>query len=81
MRIVDQDGVRNYVAQPGGRPPTSFRQAAIGEGWIRFENPAHDFPQRVEYRREGNTLLAEISGPGDGGQETVIRFDYVPCGS
>lgn len=80
LRIVDRDGVRTYIAQPGGRPPTSFRQAAIGEGWIRFENPDHDFPQRIEYRREGDALRAEITGPGDG-QETVIRFDYVPCGS
>lgn len=81
LRIVDLDGTPAYVAQPGGRPPTTFRMTASGARWMRFENPEHDFPQRIEYRRVGDALRAEIAGPGDDGQEVVIPFDYRPCSS
>jgi hypothetical protein len=81
LRIVDLDGVPAYVAQPGGRQPTTFSMTARGEQWIRFENPQHDFPQRIEYRRELDTLHAEIAGPGEDGADVVIRFDYRPCGA
>ena len=80
LRIVDVDGVSSYIAQPGGRPPTEFKRTAGGERWIRFENPAHDFPQRIEYRREGDRLHAAIAGPGEDGKEMWISFDYSRCG-
>jgi hypothetical protein len=80
LRIVDLEGTLSYIAQPGGRPPTAFTQTAGGERWLRFENPDHDFPQRIEYRREGDALHAEIAGPGEDGTETVISFDYRRCG-
>ncbi len=79
LRIVKNDGMLHYLAQPGGRPPTSFKETARGEQWIRFENPDHDFPRRIEYRRDGDTLHAEIAGPGEDGRETVIPFDYQRC--
>ncbi|WP_146909390.1 DUF6265 family protein [Arenimonas daejeonensis] len=79
LRIVAVDGVPTYLAQPGGRPPTAFTRSAGGDRWVRFENPAHDFPQRIEYRRDGDSLRAEIAGPGDDGKETVIGFDYRRC--
>ena len=81
LRIADFDGVQSFIAQPGGRPPTSFRRTAGGEDWVRFENPDHDFPQRIEYRREGEVLHAEVAGPGEDGEEAVIGFDYSPCSS
>lgn len=79
LRIVEAGGELQYVAQPAGRPPTVFSLGASGEQWVRFENPAHDFPQRIEYRRDGDRLRAEIAGPGDGGRELVISFDYRRC--
>ena len=81
LRIAQIDGVQSYIAQPGGRPPTSFRRTAGGERWVRFENPDHDFPQRIEYRREGEDLHAEVAGPGKNGEESVLNFDYSPCRS
>lgn len=80
LRIVATGGVVEYVAQPGGRPPTAFRLTASGTGWLRFENPGHDFPRRIEYRLEGERLHAEIAGPGDNDAELVIPFDYRRCG-
>jgi ketosteroid isomerase-like protein len=79
LRIVETDGVPRYIAQPGGNPPTEFMKTAGGEDWVRFENPEHDFPRRIEYRRDGNALLARAAGPGRDGQETVLTFAYSPC--
>ena len=79
FRIAEIDGVQSFVAQPGGSPPTAFSRTGGGEYWVRFENPEHDFPQRIEYRRDGDSLHAEAAGPGDDGKESVIRFDYQLC--
>jgi hypothetical protein len=67
-----------FIAQPNGVAPTRFAMTASGAGWARFENPEHDFPQRVEYRRTATGLHAEIAGPGGNGEQ-VIGFDYLPC--
>lgn len=55
------DGVPAYIAQPGGRPPVAFRLVAHDAGSATFENPAHDFPQRIRYVRSGETMIATIS--------------------
>lgn len=79
LRVELRDGVPTYLAQPQGVPAVAFKLTQSGESSARFENPAHDFPQRIEYRRKGNAMRAEIAGPR-GGQERVIGFDYLPCG-
>ncbi|HVQ06989.1 MAG TPA: DUF6265 family protein [Allosphingosinicella sp.] len=55
------DGMPVYVAQPGGGPPVPFRLTARGRTSAIFENPAHDFPQRIVYRRGGDSMVATIS--------------------
>ena len=79
MRIIDREGSPTYVAQPNGEPPTYFKKTGGGEGWIRFENKQHDYPQRIEYRKLGEGLLAEIGGPGAEGKEEVISYRYQRC--
>jgi hypothetical protein len=79
LRIATVNGVVTFLAQPEGRPPTAFKQTASGENWIRFENPQHDFPTSIQYRREGDVLKAEIAGPGKDGKEKVIPFPYQKC--
>ena len=61
-RIVRKpDGTLAFVAQPFGGPAAEFPMAAAGERMIEFANPAHDYPQRIRYWREGNRLKARIS--------------------
>lgn len=55
------DGALAYVAQPGGRPPVVFRLVARDAASATFENPQHDFPQRIRYVRDGESLTATIS--------------------
>ena len=47
VRIVMTDQGPAFVAQPGGQPPVSFLRINGGENWVQFENPEHDFPQRI----------------------------------
>lgn len=69
---AEPDGTLSYIAQPQGRPPTSFRLLQQTDAEVVFENPAHDFPQRVRYRREGtDRLLARIEGQRDGKERAV----------
>jgi len=55
------DGVPVYLAQPGGLPPVPFRLTARERTGATFDNPAHDFPQRIVYRRTGDSMVATIS--------------------
>ncbi|HEY8877200.1 MAG TPA: DUF6265 family protein [Roseateles sp.] len=71
---ADADGKLAYIAQPQGRPPTEFGLLRQGEAEAVFENPAHDFPQRVSYRREAaDRLVARIEGMMKG-KERGIDF-------
>ncbi|KQZ56421.1 MULTISPECIES: DUF6265 family protein [unclassified Lysobacter] len=80
LRIEPVDGVATYLAQPGGGPATAFARSDGGANRVRFENPAHDFPQSIEYRRDGERLHAEIAGPGRDGKPQRIPFEYRRCG-
>jgi hypothetical protein len=74
MRIAkDKDGRLAFHASPGGAPASSFPLVASGKHEAAFENPAHDYPTRIVYRREGNVLNATISGPG-GAKPRSWRF-------
>jgi hypothetical protein len=62
LRIADTaDGV-SYFASPGGKPPVEFKLRESGDRRVVFENPAHDFPQRILYWRDGEVLVARIEG-------------------
>lgn len=68
------DGVPVYLAQPGGRAPAvPFRLTARDGASATFDNPAHDFPQRIRYVRSGETMTATISAI-DGSNATSWTF-------
>jgi hypothetical protein len=68
----------DYVAQPGGRPPVRFASAGVSAGRVEFANPQHDFPQRIEYARDGDTLRAELSTTDRARKQTFV-FKRVSC--
>ena len=67
------DGVPVYWASPGGGSPVAFRLVASDSASATFENPAHDFPQRIHYRRDGDRLVATISAR-DGSSATSWAY-------
>lgn len=79
LRIETQGGTLVYQAQPQGRPAVPFTIGRQGADFVEFDNPQHDFPQRIRYQRQGDQLRAEISGPGRDGQLKTIAFDYRAC--
>ncbi|MGK2926346.1 MAG: DUF6265 family protein [Lysobacterales bacterium] len=57
------DGAIDLIAQPSGQTTTTFRLTEIAEKKAVFENPTHDFPQRVIYElRSADNLAAWIEG-------------------
>lgn len=74
------DGGLEYVAAPSGQATTAFRAVHVGEREVTFENPAHDFPQRILYRRDGDRLAARIEGTTEKGERGVdFPFVRVAC--
>jgi len=62
LRIAaGEDGTPAYIAQPGGGAPVAFRLVQHDAASATFENPAHDYPQRIGYVREGDRMIATIS--------------------
>ncbi len=63
LRIFERAGRTVYSATPSGQAPAEFQAATTGDSLVTFENPAHDFPQRVIYRRRGaDSLIARVEG-------------------
>ena len=80
MRVVPAGKDAGLHVQPNGVAATVFVIAERGKDRVRFENAAHDFPNKIEYWREGDALRAWIAGPGRDGKELKIPFDYRRCG-
>lgn len=77
-RIVRDDrGRLVFIAQPRGAPPSEFPMVAMGEAMLEFANPAHDYPQRIRYWREGRELRARTSLM-DGSK--AMEWRYRPMG-
>ena len=74
--LTERDGRLAYEAHPSRQPTATFMSKAITGREVVFENPAHDFPQRVGYRSTGpGQLLAWIEGTS-GGRERRVEFAY-----
>ena len=71
-----------YVAKPSRQPEATFTSTSVSSTQVVFENPAHDFPKKIVYKRDGDTLVASIEGPMNG-QTRRIDFPYkkAACGS
>jgi hypothetical protein len=65
LRIAaDENGKVSYWGSPEGATPVAFALVRASRNELVFENPSHDFPTRIAYRRNGNILTATVSGPG-----------------
>jgi hypothetical protein len=82
MRIAPgPEGRLAYVAKPSGQAETAFPLREITTDSVVFEEPAHDFPQRILYRRaDANTLVARIEGQING-QSRAVDYPYKRCPS
>lgn len=70
-----------FVAKPSGQEEASFKLVNTRARELIFENPTHDFPQRVIYRlKDDGSLLAAIEGTlGDKKKRIEFPMKREPC--
>lgn len=75
MRIEEtSEGTLRLIAAPVGQAVTAFALAAIGQDFVIFENPEHDFPRWITYRLvEPGRLIGRAESETDG-QRVGIDF-------
>lgn len=75
LRIVENDSGIFYISKPSqNKEETAFKLIKFSSNEVIFENPEHDFPQRIIYRLEKDkSLFARIEGKNKG-KEMGINF-------
>ncbi len=74
VRVFERGGVLVFNARPSGQAEAEFAQVELTDSAVAFENPKHDFPQRVVYRlRSDGSLAARIEGT-QGGERRAVDF-------
>ncbi|HEU5051354.1 MAG TPA: DUF6265 family protein [Gemmatimonadales bacterium] len=73
LLVADSGGI-TYRAMPSGQPAAAFPAVEVSDSHVVFSNPLHDFPQRIIYRRRGDSLAARIEGLRNG----VLRGSNYP---
>jgi len=72
LRIEERAEGLVYVASPGGKGATDFPLADVGERFVVFANPAHDFPKEIRYElTKDGALHARVSGDPNGPEKTL----------
>ncbi len=63
LRLVEMSGGIYYIAKVGHNAlPIAFQAIHCSDDSAVFENPQHDFPKRLAYRRKGaDGLVVEVS--------------------
>jgi hypothetical protein len=58
--------------------PVAFPLVSVTDDTVVFENPDHDFPQRITYQRNGDdSVTATVEAPGrDGGEPRRIVLEF-----
>ena len=82
--LRQRDSTLEYEAHPARQPVATFTARAASTTGVVFENPMHDFPQRVGYRLVSpDSLVAYIEGSVPGaGRTRRVEFPYrrMSCG-
>jgi len=74
LRLVEMGGEVFYLAKTRGNAlPIAFKLTACEAGAATFENPDHDFPQRLVYQRSSDSLRVDVSDLGGNG----FRLEFV----
>ena len=77
MRIEWDERGTAFFGSPGGAPAVRFDLVAATASSATFENRQHDYPQRIVYRRDGDTLMATVS-LADGSRPMSWTFRLQP---
>lgn len=78
-RISVEDGRVVYHPHPMGEPSVRFGLVHSAPGEVTFENPEHDYPQRIRYLSEGEGRLSAQVEKLDGSKPQRFEMHAVPC--
>jgi hypothetical protein len=80
--IAREGGEIVLTPRPSGQEPAPFRLTRLDSTGAVWENPSHDFPTLIAYRRgSGDSLIARIEGPGRDGKRSIEwRMGRAACG-
>ena len=74
MSIIQ--GKLTYTAHLAKQLPTPFTATTVNDSLLVFENPTHDFPQEIRYRKvNADSFVASIAGP-QGGKRVEIPTPF-----
>lgn len=62
--IVKGNDIFYTVVVTGEKEPTYFKLTTLSNDGFTCENPQHDFPKKISYKRDGKHVKAVISGDG-----------------
>lgn len=71
--IVVGNDIFYTVVITGEKKPMYFKLTALSNDGFTCENPQHDFPKKITYQRNGNTVKAVISGNGQSVDYIFVR--------
>jgi hypothetical protein len=81
-RIDHTDSGAVITPHPKGVRSVSFAPKVVERDRAVWENPTHDFPQRILYTRVDDTLVARIEGRTPSGDRALEwRMARATCGS
>ena len=77
LRIEREQSKHVYIASPRAKGTTEFVLTEYGLTSAIFENPAHDFPQRLRYRQNEDELTIDVSSTdqSQGFQVNLFKCD------
>jgi len=79
LRLVAMGEGVFYVAKVAhNERPVAFRLTSCADGRFVFENPAHDFPRRIEYRRVDDARFEAYVSDG-GSRGFRLEFSRSPA--
>jgi uncharacterized protein DUF6265 len=80
-RIVTTNDGLVFIASPSGQETAEFALKKMGDNEVVFENPDHDFPQRIIYRMvDSDHVQGRIEGvTSDGEAHVEFPLTRVAC--
>jgi len=78
IRIERVGGSLRYAVSPDGGLPVTFTATQQSPSSITFENPSHDFPQRIHYEVSDTGIAAHISD-SEGGNRLDFPMQGITC--
>lgn len=83
LRLLVLQGEVFYISKVGHNPlPVAFKLISGSDSACVFENPSHDFPQRIRYRRTEAGITARIEGESSGKPRSAeFPFVAIPAAS